>query len=304
MREEAVIFVLYKAPFVCSNGAFLLQSENFLNILLHRCADGGKMNKFFIMLSSEATPTPKPTLIETVANNAAYVLSFFAIIVAVLALAFAVEKLIQKQQNRKEKFFTARKMAVIGMFSALSAVLMLFEIPMPFAPSFYKLDFSEIPVLIGSFAFGPATGVMIEFIKILLKLVMKGTSTAFIGELANFVVGCSFALPAAIIYEAKKTKKGAFIGCVVGTLCITAVGTSFNAIYLLPAFAKFYGMPLNVLIGMGEKVNHFVKSGDIVSFVVACVAPLNLIKGTAVSIFTLLVYKPLSPIIKGSRNMK
>lgn len=259
------------------------------------------MKKMFIMLASEEA-AKKPTLFENIANNAAFVAGFLAVIVALFVLAFAFEKIVQKKQNRKEKFFNSRKMAVIGMFSALSAVIMLFEIPLPFAPSFYKLDFSEIPVLVGAFAFGPATGVMIEFIKILLKLVMKGTSTAFVGELANFAVGCSFVLPAAIVYEIRKTKKGALIGCIVGTLCITAFGTAFNAIYLLPAFAKLYGIPLNVLIGMGEKVNSLVKSGDIVSFVVACVAPLNLIKGTAVSIITILIYKPLSPIIKGSRQ--
>ena len=239
-------------------------------------------------------------LLETAAGNVAFVLSFLAVIVCIFLVAFGLEKLAQKKTGVVEKVFSTRKMAVIGMFSALSAVLMLFEIPLFFAPPFYKLDFSELPILVGTFAFGPAAGVMMEFIKILLKLVMKGTSTAFVGELANFAVGCSLILPASVIYSFKKNKKTAIVACVIGTLVITVFGTAFNAVYLLPAFAKLFHMPVDALIAMGTEANSLVKEGSIVSFVVACVAPLNLIKGTAVSVVTLLVYKPLSPILKGT----
>lgn len=241
-------------------------------------------------------------LLETAAGRITYVLSFFGVIVVLFLIALAFERLAQKLNGEKGPIFTTRKMAVIGIFSALSSVLMLFEIPLPFAPPFYKLDFSEIPILIVSFAFGPAPGVMMEFIKILLKLLMKGTSTAFVGELANFAVGCSLIIPASVIYSFRKNKKMAIIACVAGTLVLTVFGTSFNAIYLLPAFAALYKMPLEALIGMGMEVNSLVKDGDIVSFVVACVAPLNLIKGTAVSLVTLLIYKPLSPILKGGNR--
>ncbi|MCQ2539229.1 MAG: ECF transporter S component [Acetatifactor sp.] len=243
-------------------------------------------------------------LLETAAGNVAFVLSFLAVIVCIFLVAFGLEKLAQKKTGVVEKVFSTRKMAVIGMFSALSAVLMLFEIPLFFAPPFYKLDFSELPILVGTFAFGPAAGVMMEFIKILLKLVMKGTSTAFVGELANFAVGCSLILPASVIYSFKKNKKTAIVACVIGTLVITVFGTAFNAVYLLPAFAKLFHMPVDALIAMGTEANSLVKEGSIVSFVVACVAPLNLIKGTAVSVVTLLVYKPLSPILKGTSNKK
>ena len=243
-------------------------------------------------------------LLETAAGNVAFVLSFLAVIVCIFLVAFGLEKLAQKKTGVVEKVFSTRKMAVIGMFSALSAVLMLFEIPLFFAPPFYKLDFSELPILVGTFAFGPAAGVMMEFIKILLKLVMKGTSTAFVGELANFAVGCSLILPASVIYSFKKNKKTAIVACIIGTLVITVFGTAFNAVYLLPAFAKLFHMPVDALIAMGTEANSLVKEGSIVSFVVACVAPLNLIKGTAVSVVTLLVYKPLSPILKGTSNKK
>lgn len=241
-------------------------------------------------------------LIQNVMGNLVFVLEFATVIVAVFFLALLLEKAAQKKRGIKESVFTVRKMAMIGMFSAIAMILHLFDFPMPFAPGFYKLDFSELPILIGAFAFGPAAGVMMEFLKILLKLFVKGTSTAFVGDLANFVVGCSFILPASVIYAFKKSKKGALVACIIGTLMLTVFGTSFNAVYLLPAFAKFYGMPLDDIMAMGAAINPLVKEGSIVSFVIACVAPLNLIKGGLVSVVTLLVYKSISPIIKSEHR--
>ncbi len=237
-------------------------------------------------------------LFADAAQNAAYVLSFFAIIAALFIVALLVEKAAQKKNGIKEPIFGVRKIAMTGMFSAIAMILHLFDFPLPFAPGFYKLDFSEIPILVGAFAFGPSAGVMMEFVKILLKLCIKGTSTAFVGDLANFVVGCSFILPASIIYTFHKSKKSAIAGCVCGTLCMTVFGTAFNAIYLLPAFSKLYHMPLEDILAMGSAVNPLMTEGSIVSFVAACVAPMNLIKGTAASLVTMLIYKPLSPIIK------
>ena len=221
------------------------------------------------------------------------------IFLALFVVAFLAEKLAQKCSGVKEKVLTTRKVAMIGMFSAISAILMLFEFPVFFAPSFYGLDFSELPVLIGSFAFGPATGVLMEFVKILLKLFMKGTSTAFVGDLANFAVGCSLILPASIVYSFVKKKKGAIWGCIIGTLTLTVFGTAFNAVYLIPAFSKLFGMPMDSILAMGSEVNPLMTEGSLVSFVICCVAPMNLIKGIVASVFTMLVYKPLSPIIKG-----
>lgn len=237
-------------------------------------------------------------LFQSVADNLLYVLGFFLVIVSLFVIALLLEKMAQKKNGVKEKIFTTRKTAMIGMFSAIALVLHLFDFPLPFAPFFYKLDFSELPILIGTFAFGPSAGVMMEFVKILLKLVFKGTSTAFVGDLANFAVGCSLILPASVVYSFQKTKKGAVLACVVGTFCITVFGTAFNAVYLLPAFSKLYGIPLEELLAMGAEVNGMVKEGSIFSFVIACVAPMNLIKGAAASLVALLIYKPLSPIIK------
>lgn len=237
-------------------------------------------------------------LFTDVAENAAYVLSFFAIIVALFVVALLLEKAAQKKNGINEPIFNTRKVAMIGMFSAIAMILHLFDFPLPFAPGFYKLDFSELPILVGTFAFGPSAGVMMEFIKILLKLCIKGTSTAFVGDLANFVVGCSFILPASLVYTFHKSKKSAVIGCVTGTLCMTVFGTAFNAVYLLPAFAVMFHTPLEELLAMGSAINPLMTDNTVVSFVVACVAPLNLIKGVSVSLVTLLIYKPLSPIIK------
>ena len=235
-------------------------------------------------------------------SNIGFVLSFFAIIVALFLIALLLEKLAQKKRGVSEKIFTTRKTAMIGMFSAIATILMMFEIPLPFAPAFYKLDFSELPILLGTFAFGPAAGVMMEFVKILLKLLIKGTSTAFVGELANFAVGCSFVITASVIYDFRKTKRAALMACIGGTLVLTVFGTAFNAIYLLPAFSKLYGIPLDALLAMGAEVNPLCNPESIVSFVVVCVAPLNLLKGFANSLIVMLVYKPLSPIIKGNRK--
>lgn len=241
-------------------------------------------------------------LMKNVTENVGFVLGFLAIIVVLFAVAVIFEKAAQKKNGSNEPIFSTRKIAVIGMFSAIAVILMLFEFPLPFAPGFYKLDFSELPILIGAFAFGPAAGVMMEFIKILLNLLMDGTTTVFVGELANFTVGCSFILPASIVYYFRKSKKNAIVACIVGTLILTVFGTAFNAIYLLPAFAELYHMPLEELIAMGAKVNPMVSEGNIVSFVVACVAPLNIIKGICSSVVTLLIYKKISPILKSGIN--
>ncbi len=241
-------------------------------------------------------------LLESVSQNLAYVLSFLAIIAVMFVAAVLLEKAAQKKNGVSEPIFSTRKVAMIGMFSAIAMILHLFDFPLPFAPGFYKLDFSELPILVGTFAFGPAAGVMMEFVKIMLKLLIKGTSTAFVGDLANFVIGCSLILPASAIYAFRKNRKSAIFACITGTLIMTVFGTAFNAIYLLPAFSKLYGTPLDQLLAVGTAVNPLAREGSIVSFVAACVAPMNLIKGASVSLVTLLIYKPLSPIIKSGHK--
>ena len=197
--------------------------------------------------------------------------------------------------NSKKKLST-KMVAQIGMLGAIAVVLMLFEIPLPFAPSFYEIDFSEVPVLIGAFSMGPMAGVLIELIKIILNLCINGTVTAGVGELANFVIGCAMVLPAAIIYKRKKTKKGAVIGLVTGTLFMTFAGCFINAYVMLPTYAKAFGMPIEALVGLGSAINASIT--DLFTFVMFAVVPFNLLKGVLVSIIVLLIYKKISPILK------
>lgn len=237
-------------------------------------------------------------LMEKLSANVPFVLTFLGVILVLFVIALLLEKCNAKMTGKKEPIFTTRKTVMIGMFSALAAVLMLFEIPVFFAPGFYKLDFSELPILIGTFAFGPVAGVTMEALKIVLKLLFKSTSTAFVGELANFAVGCSYILPASAVYLFKKNKKGAIAACISGTFIMTVFGTAFNAIYLIPAFSVLFHMPLEAILEMGSAANPLMKEGSLVSLVVCCVAPLNLIKGGLDAIITMLVYKHISPIIK------
>ncbi|HBV82527.1 MAG: ECF transporter S component [Lachnospiraceae bacterium] len=233
-----------------------------------------------------------------IVENLTFVLEFVGIVAMLVLVAVLAEKLIAKRNGEQGRILTARKTAMIGMFSAIAGVLMTVEFPVPFAPPFYGIDASELPVLICGFAFGPVAGVLTEFVKIIIKLLFKPTSTAFVGELANFCVGCSMILPATIIYHMKKKKLTAIAGSAVGTLCMTIFGTCFNAVYLLPTFAVMYGMPMEALIEMGTKINANIT--NVITFVAFCVAPLNLLKGTMVSVLTFLLYKPLSPILKAS----
>jgi riboflavin transporter FmnP len=234
-------------------------------------------------------------------DNVTFVLEFLALVVAVVIIAVFAEKLIAKKNNTKGRILSTRKIAMIGMFSAVAGILMLFEVTIPFiAPTFYKIDISELPVLICGFAFGPVAGVMTEFVKIIIKLIFKPTSTAFVGELANFCVGSTMVLTATIIYHIKKKKKTAIIACIAGTLVMSVFGTLFNAVYLLPTFAVMYGMPLDALVAMGTAINGNITG--VYTFVAFCVAPLNLIKGTIVSILTFVLYKPLSPILHDVRR--
>lgn len=233
-----------------------------------------------------------------VADNMLFVAEFAGLVFVIFLIAYLVEKRIHLKNHDTERILSTRKIALVGLFAAVSAVLMVLEVPVPFAPPFYKIDLSELPILIITFAFGPVAGVMTEFIKILLKLIMKSTSTAFVGELANFSVGCTLILPAGIIYLSRKTKKTALIACITGTLCMTLFGSAFNAVYLLPKFAQLFGMPLEAIVGMGTKINPSITSVE--TMALFAVAPLNLLKGTIDTVLTILLYKRLSPILKSS----
>lgn len=196
----------------------------------------------------------------------------------------------------KKNKLTTRMITQIGMLGAIATVLMLFEIPLPFAPSFYEIDFSEVPVLIGCFSMGPMAGALIELVKIILNFVINGTTTAGVGEVANYVIGISFCLPAAILYKKMKTKRGAVVGLAVGTIFMTVLGCFVNAYILLPTYAAAFKMPIDALVGMGTAVNANITS--LFTFVMFAVAPFNLLKGVMDSVIVLAIYKKISPILK------
>ena len=227
-----------------------------------------------------------------VVDNVTFLLMCLAVFAGIFALAILLERLWLKP----EKQSPARRAAYIGIFAAIAALLMYIEFALPFAPGFYELDFSEIPVLICSFSLGPVAGVVCEFVKEMLKLLLKGTSTAFVGDLANFVVGCSFILPASVVYFAKKTKTGAIIGMGVGTAVMAVFGSLFNAVYLIPAFSVLFDMPLEVIIGMGTDINPAIVSVN--TLVLFAVVPFNRLKGGLVSVDTFFLYKHIERLLR------
>ena len=219
-------------------------------------------------------------------ENLSFVLVCLVVTAALILAADLSERLVMKKRHRLN---TTRTITCIAMFSAIAAVLHIFDFALPIAPSFYKLDLSELPVMICTFYLGPVSGVVCEFLKILLKLLIKGTSTAFVGDLANFLVGCSFMLPASICYQATLSKKGAICSLALGTLVMTVFGSLFNAWYLIPQFVKLFHMPLESIIAAGTAI--FSSVTDLKTLVLFCIVPFNLIKGVAVSALTFLLYK-------------
>lgn len=223
---------------------------------------------------------------------------------AVYLAAFLCEKLIEKRKHIRfsSEKTKVNKLVIMAMLSAIAVVLMYFDFPLAFlAPGFYKLDFSEIPVLIGSFLLGPCAGVIIEAVKVLLHMCLKGTTTVFVGDFANFILGCAYVVPAAVLYHLHKTKKMAVLSLFVGGVVLIVSGTLLNAFYLLPKYAELYGMPIESFIKMGNAINGSIH--DIFSFVALAVAPFNLIKAVIDGAVTLLLYKYLSRHLKANKNV-
>ncbi len=191
--------------------------------------------------------------------------------------------------------WTTRNMVKIAVLGVIGMVLMFFDIPAFFAPGFLKIDLADLPALIGAFAMGPMAGVIVQLVKNLLSIFIEGTTTGGIGELSNFIVGSTFVYVAGFIYYKKKTLKTAVVGLILGVLAMTILATLSNYYVVFPLYAKIFGWPMEKIIGMGSAVNKFVI--DYKSLILFAVVPFNLVKGTIVSIITLLVYKKVSPIL-------
>ena len=241
--------------------------------------------------------------VSSAKDNISFILVSLVMIVVVYFVAFGCEKIIEKKNGIKFSSDKTKinKLVIMAMFSAVAAVLMYVEFPITFiAPAFYEMDLSEVPVMIGSFMLGPCAGVIMEAVKVLLKLVLKGTSTAFVGDFANFILGCALVVPASVLYHTKKTKKRAVIGLVTGGIVLIVSGVFLNALYLLPKYSQLYGMPVETFINMGAAINPAIS--NIFTFVILAVAPFNLIKATVVGVITMLLYKYLSRLIKAHNN--
>jgi len=189
--------------------------------------------------------------------------------------------------------FEVKDTVKISIMAALSFLIMLIEFPLPFMPPFLQLDFSEIPALLIAFSMGPLGGVMVELIKNLLHLLK--TQTSGIGELANFLVGIFFVVPAGLVYQLNKSKKGAYLALTCGVISMTFFASIFNYLVLLPLYAKVLGFPTEAVVAMTGQVNSMVVDAKtLISF---GIIPFNVIKGIIISILVIMIYKRVSPIL-------
>ena len=193
----------------------------------------------------------------------------------------------QKQAGKK-KGMSVSVITKIALLSALAGVLMLFETPLWFAPSFYKLDLSELAVMIGGLTMGPVAAALIELMKILLNFVLNGTITGGVGEVGNLLVGCAFVVPAAFVYQKWHSRKGMIAGMAAGIVCLVLLGSIVNYFILLPVYSVVYGQPLEAFVAMGNALNPAIV--DLKTFILFAVAPFNLLKGIIISVLTALLY--------------
>lgn len=196
--------------------------------------------------------------------------------------------------NKANKGLSVHTITMTVLLSAIAFVLAYFEFPVPLSPTFARMDLSDFPALIGAFAFGPVSGVMIELVKNALQLF--STSTGGVGEFANFLMGASYVLTAGLLYKFHKTKRMAWIAGISGSVVMGVVAALTNYFILLPLFEQF--MPLDQLIAsFGEFIPFIQTKLDVVLY---NAFPFNLLKGLAITVVTMLVYKCLRPILKGS----
>ena len=194
---------------------------------------------------------------------------------------------------------TKRTRALTGtdMLAAVATILMYMEFPSPIMPAFIKMDISELPALIASFAYGPLSGIAVCLIKNLIKL--PSTSTAAVGELFNFVMGALFVGVAGIVYKKNKTRKGAIIGAVAGALIMALVSLPYNYFVVYPAYVVMYHLPLEAIIGMYQAINPNVNG--LLACLVTFNVPFTFVKGMVDALLCFLIYKPLSPILHGRK---
>ena len=195
---------------------------------------------------------------------------------------------------------TTHNLTVAAMLSAVAFILMFIEFPIPMLiPAFIKMDFSDLPALLGAFALGPVYGVIISFMKNLLHIVIKGTSTACVGELSNFILGAIFSAVAGYLYKHHKSRKTAIIGAVAGAVAMGVLSVPSNYFVVYPAYVQFYHMPLEAILGMYQAI--LPSANSLIKCLVIFNMPFTLVKGLLDALLCMLIYKPLSPILHGRK---
>ena len=195
---------------------------------------------------------------------------------------------------------TTHNLTVAAMLSAVAFILMFIEFPIPMLiPAFIKMDFSDLPALLGAFALGPVYGVIISFMKNLLHIVIKGTSTACVGELSNFILGAIFSAVAGYLYKHHKSRKTAIIGAVAGAVAMGVLSVPSNYFVVYPAYVQFYHMPLEAILGMYQAI--LPSADSLIKCLILFNLPSTLVKGLLDAVLCMLIYKPLSPILHGRR---
>ena len=192
---------------------------------------------------------------------------------------------------------SARTIAMTGMLSAIAFILMYLQFNVPLMPNFIAMDLSELPALIGSFAMGPVQGIIICLVKNLLHLTR--TSTGGVGELSNFILGAIFVGTAGFIYKKNKTKKAAVIGAFSGAIAMAIMSVVTNYFIVYPVYTNF--MPMEAIIAAYQVINPHVNT--LLECLIIFNLPFTFIKGMLSVLITLLVYKRLSPIIKGTQHL-
>jgi riboflavin transporter FmnP len=191
-----------------------------------------------------------------------------------------------------KKKYSVNTMTKVSILSVIAFIVMFIEAPIFLFPGFLKIDLSDVPALVAGFALGPAAGVAVELLKNILHLLR--TSTGGVGEIANFIIGASMVAPAAFIYHKRKDKHGALLGLFIGVIIMSLVGALANYFILIPFYQNF--MPIDAIIGMSAKANSLIV--DVKTLIIYGVMPFNLFKGLVVSIFTMLLYKRISGLLK------
>ncbi len=199
------------------------------------------------------------------------------------------------EKRGEKKRVNVRYLTMTAMLSAVAYILMFLDFSVPFMPSFIKMDLSELPALIGSFTFGPVCGVLICLIKNLLHLFIS--TTGGVGELSNFILGVAFVLPAGLIYKRKKSKKMALVGSLSGAVIMGLFSVVSNYFLVYPVYYNF--MDKNLILAAYQLIVPSVK--NIFQCLVCFNMPFTILKGLFSVILTFIVYKPLSPILKGTR---